>query len=166
MQLRLKTVLASLAIFSSGILAVPVDASVQAQHSSNLQRRVVTPRFTFSGDLADLPLPDPADKNYKKKMDTLTNHKQPGLDAKRAPAKAVVITLLTAAQARYPIPDDIVVDISNSLHSSKDEATNHVTFTFVDPGVCGAGRCRGHAFEHSAGRPGDIFNGANHKIFP
>ncbi|KAJ8468330.1 hypothetical protein ONZ45_g17281 [Pleurotus djamor] len=165
MQLQLKTVLASLAIFSLGVLAAPTDG-----HQSDLQRRVLNPLITFKGDLADYPAPDPADKNYAKKVKE-NSIRQPERVKRQQAAEAVAKDLLRAAQRLLPIPDGIAVDVINDFHPSKLEKIPHVTLTFDLPGTCAPGKsCLGHAFDPkdpaAAGRPGEVFNGAGVRIFP
>ncbi|KAJ3807744.1 hypothetical protein F5876DRAFT_79434 [Lentinula aff. lateritia] len=93
--------------------------------------------------------------------DLSTDSNNPDRAKAQSDAKSAVQSLLNAASKELSLEGKTLdVIFLNDYHSSRGEATEHVTFTF-DETVC-AGTCTGHAF--GSGK-GEIFKHDHSKIF-
>ncbi|THH06148.1 hypothetical protein EW146_g9704 [Bondarzewia mesenterica] len=154
--------LCSLFLFSA-VVAAPVPEA-DASLIVTLDRRTVTPTFTFTGDLATLNIPSPGANPSKKDINKIK--KLQIAQAKRVELQRATSTraaaVLSAASNSLNLSGNLAVTVINNFHTSPSDSEAHATFKFSAP-ICG-GTCTGHAYE-TADQPGKIFNAAFAKIF-
>ncbi|KAG9220366.1 hypothetical protein CCMSSC00406_0006631 [Pleurotus cornucopiae] len=153
-------------LLSINVLAAPVN---QGDHISILFPRVLTPAFSFSGNLTSFEIPPAGTDKESIKKNKKAVAQQNNRAQQQAVAQQLVSNVLTNAQPVLGLPDNLAVTILNNFHTSRSDQEKHITFSFNAPSC--SGTCVGHAYNPVSsvtpgkGQPGKIFGSAGAAIF-